>query len=97
MAGEEHAIETEVVRRAKKLGWTGYKASWVGQRGAPDRLFVRDGIHVWIEFKRPGKEPTEQQWRMIDRLRAAGMNVEWCDSVGSAMGTLESYRQRTAT
>lgn len=36
---------------------------------------------VKIEFKRPGKEPTEQQWKRINEIREAGGEADWADSV----------------
>lgn len=34
-----------------------------------------------IEFKREGEEPTEQQWKRINEIRAAGGEADWADSV----------------
>lgn len=35
---------------------------------------------IKIEFKRPGKAPTEQQMKRINEIRAAGGEADWCDS-----------------
>jgi hypothetical protein len=51
--------------------------------GVPDTLvglYPKGRGTVLIEFKRPGKEPTEQQWKRIAEARAAGHRAEWCDS-----------------
>ncbi len=51
-------------------------------RGLPDTISGRviGGI-IFIEFKRPGKAPTEQQFLRIWELRDAGVEAWWCDSV----------------
>jgi hypothetical protein len=55
--------------------------------GVPDTVCgkVSGGI-IFIEFKVPGKEPTQQQWKRIYELREAGQDAWWADSV-------ETYRQ----
>lgn len=52
----EHNIEETFVRQAKKLGW------WVcpkimgnGRKGDPDRLMIRNGKAIFVEFKRNTK------------------------------------------
>lgn len=58
-----------------------------GRNGIPDTIAgcVGGGV-VLIEFKRPGKRPTEQQMRRTGELRAAGARADWADSV-------ERYRE----
>jgi hypothetical protein len=52
------------------------------RNGVPDTLAGKvAGRCMLIEFKRPGKEPTEQQWLRIYELREAGQEAWWCDSV----------------
>lgn len=51
-------------------------------RGVPDTLAEKmTGGMILIEFKRPGKEPEDQQWIRIWELRNAGQEAWWCDSV----------------
>jgi hypothetical protein len=49
----ESWLEGEAVKYAKRRGWYTRKVRWLCRRGAPDRIFIRDGRNVWIEFKRP--------------------------------------------
>ncbi len=77
----ERDIERKVCERAKRAGWLAFKFTSPQQRGVPDRLFIRDGQIVFIEFKRTGEQPTKLQARMIARLREAGCTVFVCDSV----------------
>jgi hypothetical protein len=77
----ERNIERKVCEMAKAAGWLAFKFVSPAQRGVPDRIFIKDGRIVFIEFKAPGAMPTKLQWRMIDRLRGAGCEVHVCDSV----------------
>lgn len=88
----ELPIEDTVCDIAESNGWLVRKVSWVGRRGAPDRLFSKivDGRPrpVLIEFKRKLKEATIQQAKEHERLRAAGIEVHVCDSITSALKVL---------
>lgn len=84
----ELGVEMPVVRRAEAAGWFVRKVAWVGRRSAPDRLFIKGGRHVWIEFKDYGKEPTLLQREEHKRMREAGAEVYWCDTASEAMGIL---------
>jgi Holliday junction resolvase len=84
----ERDIEKKVVGLAKKAGWLVFK--WVSPsvRGVPDRIFIKDGTIVMIEFKAPGKKPTPLQAHTIKKLREHFMVVHVCDSVESAVDAL---------
>lgn len=84
----EKAVEMPVVVRAEKAGWFVRKVQWPGRNGAPDRVFIKDGRVVWIEFKRPGEKPRLSQVLEHDRMRAAGAEVHWCDNVSDALRIL---------
>jgi hypothetical protein len=51
---------------------------------------LRDGRFFCIETKRPGKEPTEEQFAFLDLVELNGGVSGWCDSVGSALWILEA-------
>lgn len=79
---QERYIEKRVTDYAvKKLGWLSRKLQWIGRHGAPDRVFIRFGKLVFIEFKQFKKKPTEHQRLEHERLRAAGMDVYVIDSI----------------
>ncbi len=80
----ESYIELNAVDEAEAVGWWCRKVVWQGRRSAPDRVFAKGGRVVWIEFKRPGERPTVAQSREHDRMRAAGMEVYWCDDLNEA-------------
>lgn len=48
-----------------------------------------DGRLFFIEFKRPGEEPTPLQWDTINSLRAAGFDVEVHDNAEEAIAALQ--------
>lgn len=89
MAGPEAAIERTICKEAEDAGWLVYKLTFIGVNGAPDRLFGRDGRAILIEFKRPGEEPTRQQYRRHQELRDYfGFEVAWADSLSGARDIL---------
>lgn len=49
----EIELEELTCAEARADGWHERKCKWVGRVGAPDRVFMKDGRTVWIEFKRP--------------------------------------------
>ena len=77
--------ETRTVKQAVLHGYKVRKLMFIGVRGAPDRLFGRDGGALIIEFKRPGEVPSPQQLRRHKELRDDfGFRVEWTDSYQEA-------------
>jgi hypothetical protein len=85
----EKDIEAKVRAKAIAAGWLVYKFTSPSRRSVPDRLFIRDGRYVFIEFKRPGGTLTTGQTREIDRLRCAGADVYVCYSVEEACDALD--------
>ena len=88
MSGPEYRIEAEVVNRAEAAGFVVRKVSWIGRRGAPDRVFLGGGRCIWIEFKAPGEVPEGQQARELERLKKAYAEVYVCDNVKAALDIL---------
>lgn len=82
MIRESH-IEAYLVIRAKQLGGDTRKVQWIGRLGAPDRLVLLPGRHLWVELKRPGELPRASQVREHARLAEAGIVVHVCDSYES--------------
>lgn len=76
----EKDLEHDAGTLATKRGWFHRKYQGVGRRSHPDRLFARNGRVFWVEFKRLGNHPTEQQWIEIGKMRDAGLDVVWLDS-----------------
>lgn len=84
----ESPIEKYVCDEAEKSGWYVRKLVFQGRRNAPDRLFVKDGRVVFIEFKRPGKAPRKGQVREAQLLASAGAEVHYTDNPIGAFNIL---------
>jgi hypothetical protein len=85
----ERDIEGKVVDIAKKHGWLSFKFVSPAQRGVPDRIFMKDGRIVFIEFKAPGKKPTLLQDHIMRRMVDAGCEVHVCDSIEDGCNALQ--------
>ena len=77
----EADLEDRAVEHARRRGWYVRKYKNPQRRSAPDRIFIRGGVVLFIEFKRQLKEPTKGQWDEIYALRAVGATVYWIDSI----------------
>ena len=77
----ESAIEKAVTAHAKKLGWMSLKLSSANDRGKPDRMYLRRGVTVFVEFKAPGSKPTALQMKWLNELHLQGFITSWCDDV----------------
>ena len=75
----ESTIERKVCAAAKKAGWLVRKVTCPGHRGFPDRLLVREGYVVLVEFKRPGGKPRANQVHEHRLLMRAGLDVRVID------------------
>jgi len=76
----ERDIEQYFIKQAKKHGLLQYKFSSPAVRSVPDRLLIHNGITQFIEFKAPGKLPTEKQYAEFYKIRAKGAAVWVIDS-----------------
>ena len=80
-----------MVDRAEKNGWLTKKLSFIGERGAPDRLFVKNGRVMFVELKRPGEleETSANQKRVIRQLLSAGAEVHVIDNLKDGYALVE--------
>ena len=81
--GNEIDLELRIVSEATKLGWLSYKLEFVGQRGAPDRMFIRGNRVVFIEFKNPngrGRVSVNQE-RILNEIRRHGAEAYVVDDI----------------
>jgi len=71
----ESKIQNDITKRYEKEGWFVVKLIKTTKNGIPDLMCLRNGITLFIEVKRPGKEPgTLQQFRH-EELRKQGFEV----------------------
>jgi len=76
----ERQVEGPVVAFAKKHRVEVVKLNGMGKRSLPDRMFLYGTRVLFIEFKRPGEEPTEAQWVLHERWRKLGHRVYVVDA-----------------
>jgi hypothetical protein len=84
----ESPLEEWACSQAADDGWLVRKLKWIGRRNAPDRLFIKQGRVVFIEFKRPGATARQTQSRELDRLLAAGAEAHVVDNPLRALDIL---------
>jgi hypothetical protein len=77
----ERHIEKVVSAYAMKLGWLTYKFASPSNRSVPDRIYLKDGDTIFIEFKREGKVPSKLQAHTHLKYQQAGHTVIVIDSV----------------
>lgn len=77
----EKDIEKKVCDYAREKGFLAYKFTSPQRAAVPDRLFIRNGMVFFIEFKRGGQKPTPAQHREHMRLTEQGMRVYVIDNV----------------
>ena len=80
----ESKVEKDIREYAQATGWWQAKFVAPGKRGVPDRVFIKRGIVFWLEVKRPGEEPTVQQYLRMKEMKKYGAIVAWVDSVEKA-------------
>lgn len=77
----ESNIEGKVIEIARQHGWLVRKLQWAGRRGAPDRIFIRDALVIFVEFKKRKKDLEIQQALETQRLKDHGACVIRIDNV----------------
>ena len=80
----ESAVERDACEYAKQHGWMVFKFVSPGCRGVPDRLFIRGGRHLFVEFKREGEVARRQQEKRHRELREHGAEVHVIDNLRDA-------------
>jgi hypothetical protein len=77
----EKQIEMYLVKQVAKHGGEVRKVSWIGRRGAPDRLVMLANRVVWVELKSPQGRTQDHQVREHNRLKAFGFDVRVINSI----------------
>jgi len=86
----ERRIEHKVCDWAQKNGWYQRKFSSPNHRGVPDRVFVKHGRVVFVEFKTVKGRATPLQLREIRLLRAHGVEAYVCRTVEQGIEILSN-------
>lgn len=77
----ERTIEHHVTRFAKEHGWLTYKWQSTNVRGVPDRMYLKAGQIIFIEFKAPRRRPTKLQKHIHSQIRKEDFNVYVIDDI----------------
>lgn len=92
MSTPESKVRDPVVAWTKRQGFLHFRMSFRPgvRQGTPDDLFVSpDGVHVWVEFKAAGKEPTPLQYQRIGTLMNQKVMVFWSNDKDEAIAALQ--------
>ena len=87
----ESKVEKDIWEYAEAAGWWVAKFTSPGKRAVPDRLFIRNGVHLFAEIKRPGEKPTRQQELRHKEMRAKGAIVRVWDNFYDAKSDLDFF------
>jgi len=91
----ESRIERKFTVWCEKNNIVSWKFSSPGRSGVPDHIFHNKTRTAYIEFKQPGKKPTELQYAQMEVLADAGIPVMWTDNVEDAKDWLmKVFRMR---
>ena len=82
----ESKLERDAKEWAEDNGWLTMK--YRGERGYPDRIFIKRGVTVWIELKVPGEVPTAMQFFRLDCLGDAGAKAYWSSALSGVQDIL---------
>ena len=86
----EKTIVANGMKVARSLGW--WCVKMVGNShmptGIPDVLAIKGGHAVWMEFKRPGCDPTRIQLHRLSELDGAGCTTAVVRSAGEVREVL---------
>lgn len=88
----ESKVRDPVVSWAKANGFLHQRMAFrIGVKQAmPDDLFIAPGgVHVWVEFKAAGKEPTPLQYDRLNKLLGFGAMAFWANDRAEAIAALQ--------
>lgn len=80
----ENRVEKAACVFAEKRGWFQVKIQKASINGFPDRLFIRNGETIYVEFKSETGRLRPEQERVIEELREQGAKVYVISSLEQA-------------
>lgn len=93
----ESAIESAVVRYARRHGVRSIKLGGMHDRGKPDRMFLYKGRVLFMEMKRLGGKPTALQLKWQEDLTEAGFVSLIVDTIKDGMEAIDEMRGERLT
>lgn len=86
----ESNIELNVTRHGMKTGWLSFKFNSSNHAGVPDRIFIKNGKTIYIEFKASGEKPRKLQEITFKKMREHGAQVFVVDSIEDGKAVLDA-------
>lgn len=88
----EKTVERKVREWAEANGVYTRKFVSPAHRSVPDRVFAKYGKIIFIEFKKPGEEPSPLQYRELEDLWiGAHIDSAWCDNAEECITNLRAF------
>ena len=88
-------VEKAICDYVKKKGGIAYKFTSPQRRSVPDRMVLLPrGVVLFIEFKAPGKKPTESQEREMLRMQQLGQFTYVIDDIVAGKVLIDGYSQQ---
>lgn len=87
----ESDIEKAVCSYARKAGCIVLKGDPRNNRGAPDRILLRRGKVLLIEFKRAGAKPRPNQLKWQRHLTDGGFTALVIDNIADGLEAVDEY------
>lgn len=89
----EISVEKYLIDQVKRK-LDGETRKWATRKNDPDRIIILPERFVaFVELKRPGKRPTQGQFRELERLRELGYIAEWANSFESVDLIINKIRE----
>lgn len=87
---KESYIEKSCINYAKSKGWLTHKFVSPNNKGVPDRLFIKKGYVLFVEFKSTKGKVTPLQKLVIDTLVKSGARVEIINNIDNFKNLINS-------
>ena len=77
----EKKVEKKSCDIARANGWFTRKYKSPARKGVQDRIFIKEGRVIFIEYKRAGNCPTDLQCDEAQQMKEHGAEVWWTNTV----------------
>ncbi len=88
----ESKVERTIVKYAKSKGWLVFKFVSPANKGVPDRIFIKRGYIVFIEFKKPGEDLNDLQFYIYQQLKINCCDIFVVDNISEGKKIIDSYK-----
>lgn len=89
----ERDVEKYFCRKVEEAEGIVRKLTYLGRKGAPDRMVLLPGVVAFVEFKRPGEKPRRDQVQELEALGNMWKHVYVVDSIERADEVFETLNR----